>query len=482
MRHAFDFWSFEGRVSRTRYVIAGVILFLMKYGLDLALSMRFGQPWNLLVYVSPRLHPLLRAGAVPPTAYVVLLFLIAVPFAWAGVSLSARRLRDAGVNPFWAGLFFLPFLHLAFFLVLAIAPPRGRSAEGGARDPYREVDEEAPPSRALGLLERWIPRSAAGSFFVGTFASLLLGLTCFVITARIDHVLGGWLFVGVPFGMGFLTSFATTYGGRAKMAMAVAYALLTQLVATLVLIAFAWEGIACIVMAMPILGGLTILGAVVGHMSARHRTGFRAEALSIALLPALVAVDAQRGPDPQDFAVVSEVRIAAPPEVVWKNVVSFPPISAPPKPIFAIVAMPLEAKIDGKDPGATRRCVFTNGTFYEPIKVWDEPRELTFGVAAQPGNLDPYIDVTKGQFLLTRNDDGSTSLRGTTWYRLKVHPSAYWKVWSDTFLHAIHMRVLDHVKDISEHPEHASAPPTKIPSWMETAHQTCNCTTVSAPR
>src|SRR5258708_4302410 len=46
------------------------------------------------------------------------------------------------------------------------------------------------------------------------------------------------------------------------------------------------------------------------------------------------------------------------------------------------------------------RCVFTNGTFVEPIEVWNAPRELTFGVAEQPRHLDEYGDIQRGQFLL----------------------------------------------------------------------------------
>ncbi len=474
MRHAVDFWSPRGRVTRLQYLLTGVVLFVIKYGLDLAISMRFGRDWSPLMYLSPRLNPLWASGAPLPRAYVTALFVVAAPFAWAGVVLSARRLRDMGVHPFWAGLFFLPFLHWAFFAVLAVAPSRAAPVALDPADPYR--DEPAPPSRSLSLLERTVPRTKSGAFLFGTIASLLLGVVCFIITVKFDKIYGGTFFVGVPFAMGFICGFATTVGARAGVAAAIGNALATQLVAVLLLINLAWEGAACIVMALPIIGALTIVGAVSGFFAARAPRGAQMASLSVFMLPAAVATEAHRPPDPVDLAVVSEVVIAAPPEVVWKNVVSFPPIAAPAKPIFAIVAMPLEARIDGLGTEATRRCVFTNGTFVEPIHVWDAPRELTFGVSAQPVNLDPYINVTRGQFALTRNADGGTTLRGTTWYRLKVHPVGYWKRWTDMFLHAIHLRVLDHVKDISEHPDRPLAVAPPIPKWIETAQSTCNCT------
>jgi hypothetical protein len=191
-----------------------------------------------------------------------------------------------------------------------------------------------------------------------------------------------------------------------------------------------------------------------------------------------VGVDFIRPLKPAPLAVVSTVVIHAPPSVVWKNVVSFPPIDAAPEPIFAIVAMPLAAQIEGHDPGATRRCIFTNGTFVEPIKVWDEPHELTFGVQSQPAHLDEYIGVEQGQFLIEPNADGTTTLTGTTWYQLKVFPTVYWKWWSDRLLHAIHLRVLHHVQRLSERPDDARAATetAAMPAWMQASNATCDCT------
>src|SRR5581483_913465 len=151
----------------------------------------------------------------------------------------------------------------------------------------------------------------------------------------------------------------------------------------------------------------------------------------------------------------------------WHNVVAFPAIDSPPAPVFAVLAMPLRARIEGEGVGATRRCIFTNGTFVEPIEVWDPGRELAFGVRSQPPGLGQYIHVTRGQFLLRDNGDGTTTLRGTTWYQLRVAPAVYWHLWTQPFLHAIHMRVLVHVKDLAEHPERPHDPRgVRLPWWI----------------
>jgi uncharacterized membrane protein YhaH (DUF805 family) len=478
MRHALDLFSFEGKVSRRQYLAAGVILLALKYGLDLAISSTFGEPWNPLMYVSPRVSPILRSDV--KQSYLIALLVAALPFMWMGVSLTVRRLRDAGLSPFWAGLFFLPFLHFAFFLGLAFVPQAKQDERPPTPDagPFRDRQgaplAAPPPPR---MMTRLIPRSFALAYLLGVLCSLSMGLLSYVVSVQLSRVLGTFMFIGLPFGMGFFTAFACTWGRPSVGGWrGVWYGVSPVAISLLLLIGIGWEGVACIIMAFPILGGIAALGAWVGWLCARTPAWQLSAPALLLLLPALLGADLLRPPAPAPLSVVSTVTVAAPPDVVWKNVISFPPIDARPAPIFAIVAMPIEARIDGHDPGATRRCVFTNGTFVEPIQVWDAPRELTFGVETQPDHLDEYIAVEKGQFLLSANPDGTTTLRGTTWYRLKVFPTGYWSAWAQVFLHAIHLRVLDHVKKLSEQPAAPIAAAAAMPDWMQASNATCDCT------
>jgi hypothetical protein len=43
-----------------------------------------------------------------------------------------------------------------------------------------------------------------------------------------------------------------------------------------------------------------------------------------------------------------------------------------------------------------------------------------------------------------------TRLEGSTWYELSMSPEPYWAALSDLLIHAIHHRVLAHVKHLSE--------------------------------
>jgi hypothetical protein len=158
------------------------------------------------------------------------------------------------------------------------------------------------------------------------------------------------------------------------------------------------------------------------------------------------------------------VEIDVPPQTVWDHVVSFPELPAPEDWLFrAGVSYPLRAEIHGRGTGAVRHCIFSTGTFVEPIEDWDEPRVLSFRVEEQPEpmqewspyaihppHLDGYLVSRRGQFRLVALPDGRTRLEGTTWYTNRMWPESYWQLWSDAIIHRIHLRVLNHIKQTAE--------------------------------
>jgi hypothetical protein len=165
------------------------------------------------------------------------------------------------------------------------------------------------------------------------------------------------------------------------------------------------------------------------------------------------------------FEVRTAVEIEAPAEEVWKNVVSFSDLPEPDEWFFkAGLAYPKRARIEGSGVEAIRYCEFSTGPFVEPIEVWDEPRLLRFRVTSNPPPMEewsPYRKVTprhlhgylvsrNGQFKLTPLSGNRTLLEGTTWYQHGLRPVQYWRWWSDAVIHRIHLRVLNHIKKLSE--------------------------------
>jgi hypothetical protein len=160
------------------------------------------------------------------------------------------------------------------------------------------------------------------------------------------------------------------------------------------------------------------------------------------------------------------IDIDAPPERVWDHVVSFSDLDTPQEWVFTTgIAYPLRARIEGAGVGAVRHCEFTTGAFVEPITAWEPPWRLAFDVVQQPPSMEewsPFADVhpphlvngtfesVHGEFRLSALPDGRTRLEGSTFYRMSMFPQPYWQVWSDGLLHAIHRRVLRHIKQLSE--------------------------------
>ena len=164
-------------------------------------------------------------------------------------------------------------------------------------------------------------------------------------------------------------------------------------------------------------------------------------------------------------SVTTTIEIDASPELVWKNVIAFPQLKEPTEFIFKTgISYPINATITGEGIGAVRHCNFSTGSFVEPITVWDKPNFLKFSVEEQPEpmkeisfydihptHLHGYWISKQGQFRLIALPNGHTLLEGTTWYINKIKPDFYWTLWSDYIVHKIHHRVLEHIRDQTEH-------------------------------
>ena len=172
-----------------------------------------------------------------------------------------------------------------------------------------------------------------------------------------------------------------------------------------------------------------------------------------------------REPRGELVSVTTPMHIAAPPDVVWDQIVAFSEIEEDPGFFFRQgLAYPIRARIRGEGRGAIRYCDFSTGTFVEPITTWDEPRLLAFSVIETPPVMEewnPFHDISpahvhdsfrseRGQFLLIRQPDGTTRVEGTTWYRQSLSPGFYWRPWTDAIIHRIHGRVLRSIKRNAE--------------------------------
>ncbi len=440
----------EGRVQRRHYFLAGAILVAVKYAIDRSVAAKFGETWHIWNYFLPALDTSFFALGIRRPQLFGTLWAIAIPFFWVGIALTLRRLRDVDKSAVWIFLFFVPLANLGMFLWLSFAP----SAAGGQIDhpitgkPHRVA---APRGAALGML-----------------LAVVLGLALVAFSAHALMQYAWGLFLGVPFLTGFVASWFLNSERLRSKGRTIGVCALTTFVIGIGLFGFGYEGLFCLLMALP----LALPFSFAGGLVAREILGCQnlidrgpTFAASLAIVPLLMFAEHAARLEPPVISVTTSVTIDAPVSVVWNNVVAFPPLAAPEEWLFrAGIAYPTSAQILGSGPGAVRYCRFSTGDFVEPITVWDENRLLAFDVSAQPEamrELSPwritpphlehnYMRSRRGQFRLVALSDHRTLLEGTTWYQNYFWPQAYWQEWSDGIVHQIHLRVLRHVKQQAE--------------------------------
>jgi hypothetical protein len=300
--------------------------------------------------------------------------------------------------------------------------------------------------------------SARVRIAIGLLALAALGATGIALVRT--GVYGWTIFVAYPVllgGLGAWTFPAGTGRHAARRGM------LTVMAATCLLFCLGLEGAICIVMSWPLALPLGALGGWLVHRFSS--SPFAARGLTMLLLLPPVGLTYDIAARPPLFAVRTTIEISASPEQVWKHVVSFPDLPESREWYFRTgLAYPQRARIEGLGRGAVRYCDFSTGSFVEPIDIWDEPRLLRFRVTenpapmrewspyshVEPKHLHGYLVSRQGQFRLTAIGSRGTLLEGTTWYQHGLWPAQYWRWWSDAIIHRIHLRVLNHIRDLAE--------------------------------
>lgn len=452
-----DLWSWKGTIERGPYVFWGISLALLKYNLDRilvgAITGRALRPFDY--WVPGDLLGVLPASPEGRRAALWLL-VTCLPFVWSGIVLTLRRIRAVGMPSGTILLFFVPVLNVLLFAALSAMSTR--------------ADEETRPAHARArLFDRVVPESRVGSAAMAIAIVVPLTAALAYVSATLLGEYGWGLFVGLPFFLGLASALIHGYHEPRPLSASIAVALLSCALLAGVLCVLAIEGVICILMATPIALTLAILGAIIGHTIQRRLEGGRDAGPIVGsfvlLLPAIFGAEQLAGSGPPLIEVETVVEIDAPPERVWEHVVAFAELPPPTERLFRLgVAYPLRAEIRGEGVGAVRHCVFSTGSFVEPIEVWDESRRLEFSVSAQPPSmrelspypqlapphLERYLVSHRGRFVLEPLPGGRTRLAGTTWYTNRMWPQRYWQVFSDGIVHAIHRRVLEHIRTRAE--------------------------------
>jgi hypothetical protein len=287
-----------------------------------------------------------------------------------------------------------------------------------------------------------------------------------------ETVFGGvsvaFLFL-VPFGLGALTAALAPRDVRYPWL----YWLLLPWGSSALLLAstmaLAWEGIICIVMASPIVFAMAMLGGLAVGLSimVRQRPAPPAVIASCIVLPFAWAPLEARLPRPDGLRTVTTVvDVAAPPSVVWRNVVRVPHITDEEQTLGFFQAIgiprPLAATLSHDGVGGLREASFAGGIrFHEHVTEWEPERRLGFTIEVDPGTLSAavldehvrvggeHFDVVFGRFDLKPIRSG-TRLTLESRHHLRTTFNAYAGLWTDAVMRDIQDNICRVIRARSE--------------------------------
>ncbi|MDB5288364.1 MAG: hypothetical protein JWR05_3313 [Mucilaginibacter sp.] len=295
--------------------------------------------------------------------------------------------------------------------------------------------------------------SAANNGFIvpNGIAIIIIGITKY-FTSFNNGTLIFSEFVIIPFLMGIISSWYWRNEGLSSKKL-ILQSIVNCLIAICLSMIFLKEGFICLLIVSPLLITFIVTGAFAGRAMFK-RNNQELNVSIIALLLVVFVIDSTSEHHYQNM-VADTVVINAPVNKVWKNVVAYKRIKVPGKFWLFRVGMPspVESTAEGYYLGAKRKCVFSNGyVFDEKIVTYEENKNLTFDITDQP--RDPeimgHIDILRGQFLLKDNGDNTTTLIGNSWYKLYVFPTWYYDIWAKSITRNVHLRVMEHIKQLSE--------------------------------
>jgi hypothetical protein len=259
----------------------------------------------------------------------------------------------------------------------------------------------------------------------------------------------------LPFIVGLV---AAWFWRRLNRSVAISFldALWTLLVSIAAAAIILREGVVCLVIVSPLVYVLLFTGILVGRLW--FRPNYSKLRLTIFPLLTLATLGESLYHSEQQAVVTDSIVIRASPAKVWPHVLAFPEIPDPPGYwIFRLgLPYPTQTTNGGNFVGVDRQCMFSNGIIIKEHVAEFVPNEkLTFDIAEQPTDPEAYGHITlhRGQFVLRDNHDGTTTLTGSSWYTLHVRPRWYFDLWTRDMTRAVHLRVMNHVKRLSEQVE-----------------------------
>jgi hypothetical protein len=273
------------------------------------------------------------------------------------------------------------------------------------------------------------------------FAGIAIIVLAVLISAVTFGAYGWGLFVATPFLVGVTTAYLANRDAAMETGKTIGLVMAAAALGSLALIAFALEGLFCILLAAPLGAAVAAVGGALGRSFAMmgHRRG--KPLLSVAILPAIFALEAAL-PPAITINTARSIVIDAAPAAVWAKLTDDAPIGPKPALISAAgLAYAISGHLDGHGVGAERIGRFSTGIAHERITEWVPDRRLSFTVITQPPMMEEmspyrhvhaphvsgYFETTETSFRLDTLPGGRTRLSVQATHLLRIDPVLYWE-------------------------------------------------------
>lgn len=436
------FPALKGEIAPLPYVVAATALLLSQH-IAVALAFKAASGWKLHYDTEFWLLPLRRLAQMPAlTAWAAgFAFAFSLAVAWGLAMLSFRRASRSGGGYTLAALSVVPAIQIAAIALLAVMPVR-------------------PADRK--------PEPEAGAIVSHILQGVLAGVAIIVLAVLVSAVTFGtygWgLFVMTPFLVGVTTAYLANRRVALEPGRTIALVMAAAGLGTLALVMLALEGIVCILLAAPLGALVAAAGGALGRAAALACQRRGNPLMSVALLPAVFALEAAM-PPAVPIAMHETIDISAPPSAVWRALTSSDRIASPPGLVArAGLAYPVRGRLIGEGVGAERLGEFSTGTAHERVTQWVPERRLAFTVLSQPPAMEEmspyrrvhaphvsgYFETTRTSFELEPLSGGGTRLTARAAHMLRLDPVLYWEPVARWAIHENVMRVLWSIKEKAE--------------------------------
>jgi hypothetical protein len=424
------FLSVRGEIGPLAFAASAPLLLLSQHLLVEVAYRTSG--WQLEHDAEFWLLPLRRLAFLPelPAWAAALAFAYSLIVAWGLALLSFRRASGMRVGFGLAAFAVVPAFQIFAVAVLVLMPGRWmRSLVGPLHRTEALADAEGEKAFDTAHVLQ------------GLLAGAAIVVAAVLISALTFGAYGWGLFVMTPFMVGITTSYLANRRVGLGASKSRRLVLAAGGLGTLALLMLALEGFMCIVLVAPLAAVVALAGGGIGRAAALARNSRDKPLMSLALLPAVFAMEAAI-PPAVPIQVHRAIDISAPPSLVWRALTSGEPIASPPGLVgSAGLAFPIRGRLMGEGIGAKRLGLFSTGTARERVTVWVPGKVFAFESLTQPPAMEEmspwrrvhaphvsgYFETSETRFELVPLAHGGTRLSLRASHVLRLDPVLYWE-------------------------------------------------------